>query len=97
MIDKLKTLLNESKDPVQVSFTKVDGTIRNMLCTNNFDLIPKEFHPKTSEIPKTYNPNNVRVYDLENNGWRSFIGDKVISFETSEILVVLFVYLKQEE
>ena len=81
MNTELKTLLNESKDPVQVSFTKVDGTIRNMLCTNNFDLIPEEFHPKGSDKPKAYNPNIFRVYDLENNGWRSFMIDKVISFE----------------
>jgi len=77
----LKAMLNESLIPVSISFTKVNGTIRNMECTNNLDLIPEEFHPKQNEKTRNYNENIVRVYDLENEGWRSFFADNVISFE----------------
>jgi hypothetical protein len=81
MITKLKTILNESSIPVRVSFTKLDGTIRDMECTTNLDLIPVEFHPKQRETPPTPNDKVVCAYDLEHNGWRSFIADNVISFE----------------
>jgi len=81
MITKLKTILNESSNPVRVSFTKLDGTIRNMECTTNLDLIPVEFHPKQNDSDRVPNDKVVCAYDLENNGWRSFIADNVISFE----------------
>lgn len=84
MITKLKTILNESNLPVRVSFTKLDGTIRNMECTTNIDLIPIEFHPKQKESTLKPNDKVVCVYDLENNGWRSFIADNVISFELTQ-------------
>lgn len=81
MMTELKSILNESSIPVQVSFTKIDGTIRNMKCTNNLDLIPVEFHPKQKDSTRTTNDKIVCAYDLENNGWRSFVADNVISFE----------------
>lgn len=84
MITKLKTILNESSIPVRVSFTKLDGTIRNMECTTNLELIPVEFHPKQKETPLQPNDKVVCAYDLENNGWRSFIADNVISFELTQ-------------
>jgi hypothetical protein len=81
MITKLKTILNESCIPVRVSFTKLDGTIRDMECTTNLELIPVEFHPKQKEPPLTPNDKVVCVYDLE---WRSFIADNVINFELTQ-------------
>jgi len=77
----LKSILNESYTPVHVSFTKIDGTIRNMECTTNLDLIPVEFHPKQKESTVVPNDKVIRVFDLENDGWRSFLADNVISFE----------------
>jgi len=80
MIETLKTLLKESQTAVCISFTKLDGTIRNMKCTNNFDLIPVEFHPKQNDTTRTPNDKIVCAYDLENEGWRSFIADNVIEY-----------------
>lgn len=79
--ENLKNLLNESHNPVRVSFTKINGTIRNIECTTNLDLIPVEFHPKQKEPTAISNDKVVRVYDLENEGWRSFRFDNVLSFD----------------
>lgn len=78
----LKSILNESRTPVHVSFTKIDGTIRNIQCTTNLELIPVQFHPKQKESAAAPNDKVIRVYDLENDGWRSFLVDNVISFES---------------
>lgn len=54
-----------------ISFTKADGTERVMKCTLRPDLLPKiEVNEnKTVKKPST---TSIAVYDLENNGWRSF-------------------------
>ena len=54
-----------------VNFTKKDGTERTMKCTRNPNLIPLEFHPKTT-IPSDEVTDNIRVFDVEKLGWRSF-------------------------
>ena len=56
---------------VTISFTKKDGTERVMQCTRNLGIIPNEFHPK-SEVTQTESSDNIRVFDVENSGWRSF-------------------------
>ena len=81
MKDQIKKLLVESEVPVQISFTKKDGTIRNMICTSNFNLIPKIDHPANANIEKVVNDEICRVYDLENDGWRSFIVANIIDFK----------------
>jgi hypothetical protein len=86
MTTDITKLLNESK-PLTVSFTKKDGTIRHMRCTTNLNLIPDEHHPKNKDnnsVSMVLNDNVIRVYDLQNEGWRSFITTNVISFESTE-------------
>jgi len=70
--DTLKALLQEGE--VTVTFTKKDQTVRVMRCTQKVDLIPAEKHPKgnTEGVVKHSNPDTMRVYDLEAEGWRSF-------------------------
>jgi hypothetical protein len=70
-----------------VEFTKVDGTVRKMLCTLASTLIPEEAQPKpvvetveTAEDPAPTAPSACRVYDLEKQAWRSFRWDSVLSF-----------------
>lgn len=69
---------------VTVSFTKSDGTERTMKCT----LIPEYIPVKpvaegqqllTEGLTRQENPNTISVWDLENNGWRSFRLDSVKS------------------
>lgn len=62
---------------VEITFTKKNGEKRVMSSTLNFDLIPKEFHPKTqvTEDKKEEEsvPTTLAVYDTNAKGWRSFL------------------------
>jgi hypothetical protein len=65
----------------RVHFTKKNGEEREMVCTWNIDLIPTDKHPSGKGCP--YDANQVRVFDLEEMEWRSFLEDSVISLETA--------------
>lgn len=73
------------KDIVTVTFTKQNGATRVMQCTLNPDFIPQtpvdpDAPPKTKRVVKD-NPEILRVYDIEENGWRSFRWDSVIGVQ----------------
>lgn len=65
----LKNLLKV--EVVKVTFTKKDGTERIMQCTLNPALLPANTLLEAKKERKT-NPDIMAVYDIENNGWRSF-------------------------
>jgi len=85
-------LENYFKDPVEtslnagltlsVTFTKVDGTERTMLCTKNSEIISERYTPEERKTDREYKePEGVaRVFDLEKNAWRSFRYDSVKSY-----------------
>jgi hypothetical protein len=81
MKDEIKKMLAESAVPVQISFTKKDGTLRNMVGTTNLKLIPESDHPANDNSKKYVNDEICCVYDLENDGWRSFILANIIDFK----------------
>jgi hypothetical protein len=58
-----------------VTFTKKDGTTREMRCTKNLDLIPADKLPKGVARNKTSTA--VNVFDLDNQDWRSFLPESV--------------------
>lgn len=62
-----------------VTFYKVDGTLRTLNCTRDFDLIAAEHHPKNSgrHVANT----TVSVFDLTDNVWKSFITDNLVSID----------------
>lgn len=60
---------------VTISFTKKDGTERDLICTLKESEIPKEKTPKNSE--KAKNDNVLPVFDVEKKEWRSFRWDSV--------------------
>lgn len=66
--DWMEGLLKEEY-PITVTFIKKDGTERMMRCTKNMQKIPVDHHPKTIA---DHHESNIRVYDLDNEGWRSF-------------------------
>ena len=70
---------------VELTFTKKDGTERVMKCTLAEQKIPAENAPKGSERAKS--DEAVAVFDLENQGWRSFRWDslKNIKFEIGSL------------
>ena len=76
--DALRTMLHQRL--VEVTFKKINGDTREMLCTTNPDLIPQEALPKgTMEITEQSKLSNIRVYYVSAKGWRSFIFDNIIS------------------
>ena len=68
--------------PVTVTFNKKDGTERVMTCSLQPELLPP-MPVKESTTAKKENLNNLSVYDLTAQGWRSFVVKNVtnISFE----------------
>jgi hypothetical protein len=83
MIDRyeLKQILENSV--TTVVFTKVNGEQREMKCTLLSEYIPKsDVAGKqliTETLTKEENPSTLRVWDVENNGWRSFRMDSINS------------------
>jgi hypothetical protein len=70
---------------VELTFIKKDGSERIMTCTLAEQKIPAENMPKGTKRAKS--DEAVAVFDLENNGWRSFRWDslKNISFTLGDI------------
>lgn len=84
--DLLELLHDKDNGGVFVEFTKVDGTVRKMLCTLAENLIPEDARPKLvedtvikQEDASAPAPTTCRVYDLEKQAWRSFRLDSIIS------------------
>lgn len=63
---------------VEVTFTKVDGSTRIMNCSLNPTLLPVVTQVAES-VKRVTSPNNIRVFDVEKQAWRSFKIENVIS------------------
>lgn len=74
--DTLLDLL--SKNPLVITFKKLDGDERIMTCTRSLELIPEDRRPKNG-IEST--KENISVWDLNAQGWRSFLYDRVIKVD----------------
>lgn len=72
--------------PVTVTFTKKDGDTRVMECTLEETAIPEESRPKPlaeGQAPRKRSEDSLSVWDLNANGWRSFIFANVTRVEFS--------------
>jgi hypothetical protein len=65
---------------VTVSFTKVDGSRRDMQCTLNQAHLPVVESVGKPASRRKYNPDVQSVYDVNAKGWRSWRWDSVIEF-----------------
>lgn len=65
--------------PVEVKFTKKDGSERVMKCTLQESDIPEQSKPKGSDRAKS--EDSLRVFDMEKNEWRSFRWDSIKSIK----------------
>lgn len=72
--------LIQSNDVSFVKFRKVDGSIRNMICTVRMSMIPKNKRPNGNG--SNYDSNQIRVFDVVAQNWRSMREDSII--EVSE-------------
>jgi len=63
---------------ITVVFTKVDGTERELKCTLNSDFLPESNKQLLVEgSTKKENDNVLSVWDIDNQGWRSFRLDSI--------------------
>jgi hypothetical protein len=69
---EIMRVLREHK--CEVTFTKVDGSIRVMPCTLSADFLPPVTTPlvESAENVRKINPNTLSAYCLDKNEWRSF-------------------------
>lgn len=74
--DTLKEILQQNI--VSVSFKKIDGTVRDMVCTLKEDILPKL--EKKTNLSKAQNENVLPVWDIEKKAFRSFRIDSVVNY-----------------
>lgn len=70
--DNIANMLRDSI--VTVTFTKVDGTDRVMKCTLMSEYMPNTGSSASNQVllQESGNDNNISVWDVEANAWRSF-------------------------
>ncbi len=80
--------------PCEVTFRKVDGSIRKMPCTLQPNVLPPiPVHESNTDnsidFPKVkkQNPDNLSVWCLDKKEWRSFKIDNIISVKVLQTLV----------
>jgi hypothetical protein len=78
LIEQMK--LDLTTNVMNVTFTKVDGTVRVMRCTLKEESLPVGLKIDAL-LPKKTNDAILCVWDLDNNGWRSFRKDAVTAVE----------------
>lgn len=61
---------------LSITFDKIDGTSRTMTCTLDKSRLPAI---EAAKIEPNETGDHIRVWDLDNNGWRSFIATRVKS------------------
>jgi hypothetical protein len=88
---KIATLKNEIQSLLkqglcEVTFTKVDGTVRTMPCTLREDLLPPAKHedPLSTKKVREVNEAVMIAYCTDKQAWRSFRVENVISIEPKE-------------
>lgn len=80
----MQTKYDELKETLQretqiVTFTKKDGTVREMRCTLQPDLLPPQKDLEETIQEKKVNTEVLAVWDLEKGAWRSFRIDAINS------------------
>lgn len=77
-----------SKNIVNLTFKKVDGSERTMKCTLDPMFIPGRDNITSSKKKKTENENVLPVWNIDEQAFRSFRVDSLISYETIKRLVI---------
>ena len=56
----------------EITFTKVDGTVRTMPCTLRTEAMPQRVVTEEHQTTKPYKPETLSVWCLDKSEWRSF-------------------------
>lgn len=70
-----------SKNIVNITFKKVDGSERTMKCTLDPTFLPEQTNKENTK-KKVENENVLPVWNIDEQGFRSFRVDSLISYET---------------
>lgn len=76
-MEKSKVLELLHTETVDLEFVKKDGSIRLMTATLKADILPVQVDLEETVQKKATNPDVVAVFDLINQGWRSFRWDSL--------------------
>ena len=61
-----------SNNDCEVTFTKVDGSVRVMPCTLRADALPPQKEKLTDDKPKAKNTSVISAWCLDKGEWRAF-------------------------
>jgi len=67
---ELRNLL--SKHDCEVTFTKVDGSLRTMPCTLRTEAMPARVVTEEYQTTRLYKPETLSVWCLDKSEWRAF-------------------------
>ena len=82
MLSKAELKENLSKSVAKVVFNKSDGSTRIMNCTLISEFLPqKKLDENARYVPRRENDEVLAVWDLDNEGWRSFNVNSIIEVE----------------
>ena len=97
--EKLSNFLKNSE--CEIEFTKVDGTLRKGLYTLKDTIIMEHWKPKENAKAKNPNNNNLVVFDVEQNTWKTVKIENIVKFSYrdtySDIWVDLDIEKEQNE
>ena len=72
--DERNRLLRDvlSKNDCEITFTKVDGTVRTMPCTLREAAMPQRVVVEEYQTTRLYKPETLSVWCLDKSEWRAF-------------------------
>lgn len=78
MLSKIELKESLSKCIAEITFTKTDGSVREMRCTLMSDYLPvRQIEENVRHVPRRENDNVLAVWDIDTQDWRSFRLDSV--------------------
>lgn len=79
MLNKAELKEHLSRHVAEITFNKVDGSVRKMNCTLMTDYLPEQnaIDENVRHVPRKDNDNTLAVWDMDNKGWRSFRIDSI--------------------
>lgn len=86
-MEKSKVIESLRERVCNITFEKVDGTMRNMAATLREEFLPEQTDIEELIQKKAPNTNALSVWDTEAKGWRSFRWDKLVSVDGDNFVV----------
>ena len=78
MLNKVELKEHLSRCVAEITFNKVDGSVRKMHCTLMADHIPQVIsEEQVAHVPRPHNDEVMAVWDLDKQNWRSFRLDSI--------------------